>query len=296
MYGFHIEERPLANPAEAPSAERYGISADYLKAMGIPLLRGRGITEQDNANAPLVALINRTAAQRLWPNEDPLGKRIRLGGIDNALRSIVGIVGDVNHYDLETAPELQAYVPHAQWTDSYMQLVVRTTTDPGALTGSVRQAIHALDPDMPLYQMTTMRQLVSASMAQRRFTLLLIAVFAAVALLMAAIGLYGVMAYNVTQRTREIGIRVALGAQRADVMRLIVGQGLRLVTLGLALGLIAALVLTRLMKKLLFAVSETDPATFAAVVLLLTLGALLACWIPARRATRVNPIVALRCD
>jgi len=296
MYGLHVEEKPSANPAEAPSAERYSVSPDYLRAMGIPLLRGRGFTEQDNANAPLVTLINRTAAQRIWPNEDPIGKRIRLGAIDNPLRAIVGVVGDVNHYDLETAPDLQAYIPHAQWTDSYMLLVVRATAEPGALTGPVRQVIHALDPDVPLHKITTMRQLVSASSAQRRFTLLLIAVFAAVALLMAAIGLYGVMAYSVTQRTREIGIRVALGAQGADVLRLVVRQGLRLVTLGLALGLMAALIATRLMKKLLFEVSATDPVTFAGVAALLALVALLACWIPARRATRVDPMVALRAE
>jgi len=296
MYGFHVEEKPLANPADAPDAERYSVSPDYLRAMGIQLLRGRGFTEQDSANAPLVTLINRTAAQRIWPNEDPLGKRIRLGSIESPLRSIVGVVGDVNHYDLETAPDLQAYVPHAQWTDSYMQLVVRATAEPGALTGPVRQVIHALDPDVPLHKIATMRQLVSASAAQRRFTLLLIAVFAAVALLMAAIGLYGVMAYSVTQRTQEIGIRVALGAQSADVLRLVVGQGLRLVALGVALGLMAALALTRLMKKLLFEVSATDPMTFAGVALLLALVALLACWLPARRAAKVDPMVALRCE
>jgi putative ABC transport system permease protein len=202
----------------------------------------------------------------------------------------------VSHYDLETAPDLQTYIPHAQWTDSYMQLVVRAGADPGALTGPVRQTIHALDPDVPLHKVGAMRQLVSASVAQRRFTLLLIAVFAAVALLMAAIGLYGVMAYSVAQRTREIGIRVALGAQGADVLRLIVGRGLRLVTLGVALGLVAALALTRLMKKLLFEVSATDPLTFAGVALLLALVALLACWIPARRATKVDPVVALRVE
>src|SRR5262249_49153661 len=204
--------------------------------------------------------------------------------------------GDVNHYDLETAPELQAYVPHSQWTDSYMLLVVRTTIDPGALTAPARRAIHALDPDVPVHNVATMRQLVSTSTAQRRFTLLLIAAFAAVALLMAATGLYGVMAYSVTQRRREVGIRVALGAQSADVLRLVVGQGLRLVALGVALGLMTALALTRLMKKLLFETPATDPALYAGVALLLTLVALLACWIPARRATKVNPMVALRVE
>ena len=177
-----------------------------------------------------------------------------------------------------------------------MQLVVRATGDPGALTGSVRQAVHALDPDVPLQKVATMRQLVLASVAQRRSTLLLIAVFAAVALLMAAIGLYGVMAYSVAQRTREIGIRVALGAQGADVLRLVVGRGLRLVVLGVALGLMAALALTRLMKNLLYEVSATDPLTFAGVAALLALVALAACYVPARRAAKVDPMIALRCE
>ncbi len=294
LSGFHIEEKPLANPAEAPSAERYGVSPDYLRAMGIPLLRGRGFTEQDVANAPFVALINRTAAQRLWPNEDPIGMRIRLGSVDDPIRSIVGVVGDVNHYNLETAAGLQAYVPHAQWTSSYMQFVVRATVDPGSLSGPARQAIHSLDPDTPIHNVATMRQLISASIAERRFTLLLIASFAVVAMLIASIGLYGVTAYSVTQRTQEIGIRLALGARGADILRLVIGQGLRLVTLGLALGLIAALALTRLMKNFLFEVSATDPVTFAAIALSLALVALMACWAPARRATKVDPMVVLR--
>jgi putative ABC transport system permease protein len=291
---LQIEEKPLANPAEAPSAERYGISPDYLRAMGIQILRGRGFTELDNANAPLVALINRTAAERIWPDEDPIGKRIRLGGLQDSLRTIVGIVGDVNHYDLETAPDLQAYVPHAQWVDWYMRLAVRTSADPGSLTGAVRQAVHSLDPDVPLYKVSTMRQLISASTRQRRFTLVLVALFAAVALLMAVIGIYGVMAYNVTERTHEIAIRVAVGAQNGDVLKMVVGRGLSLAVLGVTLGLAAAFALTRLMRGLLFEVSATDPVTFAAIAALLASVALLACWIPARRATKVDPLVALR--
>jgi putative ABC transport system permease protein len=294
--GFHVEEKPLANPAEAPDAERYGVSPDYLRAMSIPLLRGRGFTAQDGATSPLVALINDTAAKRIWPNEDPLGKRVRLGGINDPLRLIVGVVGDVNHYDLEKAPDLQAYVPHAQWTDSYMQLVVRTAVDPGAFAASVRKAIREVDPALPLFKVATMPGLISDSTAQRRFTLTLIGVFAAVALLMAAIGIYGVMAYSVSLRTREIGIRVALGAQKRDVFRLVVGQGLKLAALGLSLGLIAALALARLMRSLLFGVSAADPLTFVVIALLLIVVALVACWIPARRATKVDPMIALRCD
>jgi putative ABC transport system permease protein len=296
MYGLHVEEKPLPNPAEAPNAERYSISPAYLRTMGIPLLRGRGFSEQDSANAPHVVLINRTAAQRIWPNQDPLGKRIRLGSPQSPLRSIVGIVGDVNHYDLETPADLQAYVPHTQWTDSYMQLIVRTAVEPGTLIGPVRQAIHALDPDMPLYKVSSMRQLISASMAQRRFTLLLIAVFATVALLMAAIGLYGVIAYSVTQRRQEIGIRMALGADAGDVLKLVIGRGMKLMLFGVVIGLGGALALTRLLRSLLFGVSATDPITFTAIPLLLMSVGLLACYLPARRAAKVEPMIALRSE
>lgn len=294
MSGFHVEEQPLANPAEAPSAERYGISTNYLRAMGIPLLRGRWFTEHDNSNTPLVVLVNNTAAQRIWPNEDPIGKRIRLGGIDDPLRTIVGVVGDVHHYGLEIPPDLQAYVPHAQWAASYMQLVVRTGPEPGALATPVREAIHAIDPDIPVYKVSTMNQLISASVAQRRFTLLLIGVFATVALLMAAVGIYGVMSYIVAQRTQEIGIRLALGAQPKDVFKMIVGQGMLLTLLGIVLGLVGAFALTRLMESMLFGIESTDLLTFAAIAVLLTAVSLIACCVPGRRATRVDPLVSLR--
>lgn len=294
MSAFHVEEKPLANPADAPSAERYGISPNYLRAMGIPLLHGRWFTEHDNSNVPLVVLVNNTAAQRIWPNEDPIGKRIRLGGIDDPLRTIVGVVGDVHHYGLEIPPDLQAYVPHAQWASSYMQLVVRTGPEPGALAAPVRKAIHAIDPDIPVYKVSTMNQLISASVAQRRFTLLLIGVFATVALLMAAVGIYGVMSYIVAQRTQEIGIRLALGAQPGDVFRMIVGQGMMLALLGVGFGLVGAFALTRLMANMLFGVGPTDPVTFAGIAILLIGVSLVACYVPGRRATKVDPLVSLR--
>jgi putative ABC transport system permease protein len=292
--GFHIEERPLPNPADAPDAERYGVTTGYFRAMGIPLLRGRGFTEQDSAGAPLVTLINETAARRLWPNEDPLGKRIRLGGITSPLRTIVGVVGDVSHYGLEKPVDLQAYLPHAQWTNSFLQLMVRTQTDPAALVGPVRQAIRAQDPDQPADSFKTMRELISDSVAERRFTLILIAGFAAIALLMASIGIYGVVAYLVSQRTQEIGIRMALGAGRRDVLAMILKQGMRWAAIGLAIGLIAAFGLSRLLSGFLFGITPTDPLTFFVIALLLTMVALLACWIPARRAAKVDPMVALR--
>jgi len=292
--GFHIEEKPLANPAEAPSAERYGISPEYLRAMGIPVLRGRSFSDEDTAGKPLVVLIGATLAKRYWPNEDPIGKRVRLGDSTGPLRTIVGIVGDVDHQGLDAPPDIQVYTPQAQFTDSFMQLVVRTKVDPASLTAAVRNEIRAVDADIPVYQIATMRQLVSSSVAQRRFTLVLIAAFAAIALLMSAIGIYGVMSYAVSQRTQEIGIRVALGAQTRDVLKLVLNRGMALAGAGVAVGLAGAFALTRLMEGMLFGIRATDPLTFAGVALLLILVALLACYIPARRATRVDPMVALR--
>ena len=292
--GFHIEEKPLPNPADAPSVQRYGISPDYLRTMQIPLLRGRGFTEQDTANAPLVVLISQTTAQRFWPNEDPLGKRVRLGGNTGRLRTIVGIVPDVLHKGLEDGPDIQVYVPHAQWVDSFMQLAVRTTADSASIIAAIRREVSAADKDIPLTQIATMEQLAATTTAQRRFTLLLAGVFAGLALLLAGLGIYSVIAYSVAQRTRELGIRMALGAQQNDVLRLVLGQGMKLALFGLALGVVASVALTRLMTSLLFGVSATDPLTFVAVAFLLAAVALLACWLPARRATKVDPMIALR--
>jgi putative ABC transport system permease protein len=300
-FGFHIEEKPLANPSEAPSAERYGISPDYLQAMGIPVLRGRGFTDQDTANAPLVVLISETSARRFWAyrngkGEDPIGKRVRLGAPTSPLRTVVGIVGDVDHQGLDDQPDTQVYTPQAQVTDSYMLLVVRTSVDPVSLTAAVRKEIHSIDSDIPVYQISTMKQLISQSMAQRRFTLVLLGVFAAIALLMAAIGIYGVFSYWVTQRSQEIGIRVALGAQTRDVLKLVIGHGMTLAISGVGIGLVASFALTRLMENMLFGIGANDALTLVSISLLLILAALLACWIPARRATKVDPIVALRCE
>ena len=294
QWGFHIEEKPLANPADAPSAEHYSVSPDYLRTMGITLLRGRAFTDHDGANMPLVVLINQTAAKRFWSNEDPVGKRIRLGAITDPLLTIVGVVGDVNHYGLETPADLQAYVPHAQTNDSYMHLVVRTSTDPISIAGPLRAVIRQIDPNQPTYALATMPQLIAKSLAPRRFTLMLLGVFASVALVLAAIGIYGVVSLNVGSRVNEFGIRLALGAQPRDVMRLVVGQGMALVLTGVALGLAGALAVTRLMRGLLFGVRASDPLTFASIALLLVVVALLACLIPARRATKVDPLVALR--
>ncbi|MBS1791375.1 MAG: ABC transporter permease [Acidobacteria bacterium] len=294
--GFHIEEKPLPNPASAPSIERYGVSPDYFRTMRIQLKRGRAFTEQDSSEAPLVAIIGETAARRFWPGENPLGKRVRLGGLEDKLRTIVGIVNDVQHFGLDDAPDIQIYVPHDQWTDSFMELAVRTTADPAGIISSIRREVKAVDKDAPIYQVATMNQLVATTTAQRRFTLLLVGIFAGLSLVMAGLGIYSVIAYSVTQRTHEIGIRLALGAQTRDVLQLVLRQGFKLTSFGLALGLIASLALTRLMENLLFGVSATDPMTIVMVAMLLLAVGLLACWLPARRATKVDPMIALRCE
>jgi putative ABC transport system permease protein len=292
--GFHIEEKPLVNPAEAPSAERYVVSPDYLRAMGIPLLKGRQFDEHDNAKAPLVALINKTAADRNWPNENPIGKRISLG--DDNLRTIVGIVGDVRHTGLDDGPKMQAYEPRAQMSGFSMSLVARTSVDPDGLTAAVRNEIRAADPTLPVNEVVTMRQLISASVAERRFTLLLLGIFAGVALLMAAIGIYGIISYSVAQRKQEIGIRMALGAQRHEVVQLALGEGFRLVALGLAVGLAGAFALTRALQHMLYRTNTSDPLTLGLVSATLCAAAAIACWLPARRAARLDPMVALRQD
>jgi putative ABC transport system permease protein len=292
--GFFIEAKPLANPTQAPSARRYVITPNYLRAMGIPLLHGRQFNEQDDAKSPLVALISKTAADRNWPGEDPIGKRIRLGGSDSELRTIVGIVGDVRQKGLDDRPGIQAYEPHAQGNGNGMSLVVRTSVDPASLTAAVRNEIRAVDPSLPVYGIMTMRELISSSVAERRFTLLLVGVFAAVALFMTAIGIYGVISYSVAQRSQEFAIRMALGAQRYEVVQLVLGQGFRLMLFGLVLGVAGAFALTRVLEHLLFQTNTTDPLTFMLVTITLSAAGIIACWLPARRAVRVDPMVALR--
>jgi putative ABC transport system permease protein len=294
MYGFHVEEKPLANPEEAPSAERYVISPGYLRTMRIPLLAGREFTEQDGPSAQLVVLISESTAHSIWPDESPIGKRVRMGGLDGPLRTIVGVTGNVSHYGLETPPDLQAYVPQAQWTSSDMQLVVRTPIDPRSLVEAVRNEIRAVDKDLPIYRVATMEQLVSGSVAQRRFTLILLSLMAGLAAMLSALGIFSVMSYTVTQRTQEIGIRMALGAKATDVLKLVVGQGVTLALTGVGIGLAAAAGLTQVMSSLLYGVGAHDPLTFSVIAALLMIIALVACYIPARRATKVDPMVALR--
>ncbi|HKQ79500.1 MAG TPA: ABC transporter permease [Blastocatellia bacterium] len=294
--GLAVEDQPKPPGAEI-SVDLYIITPDYLRTMAIPLRTGRPLTERDTEETPKVALINETMARALWPKQDPLGKRIKFPGSERnpqPWRSIVGVVADVAQYALDRQPPMQIYLADAQYPASFMTLVVRTASDPAGFASAVRNEVRALDKEQAVFGVAALEELIGASIALRRFLMLLLLSFAAVALSMAAVGIYGVISYAVTQRTREIGIRMALGAQASDVLRLVVGQGLRLVLSGVVIGLVVALGLTRLIKTMLFGVSARDPLTFIVISMLLTVVALLACWIPARRATKVDPLLALR--
>jgi len=265
--------------------------------MEIPLLKGRAFTGRDTKDAPRVAIISESLARRHFPDEEPIGKRMDIskGGF-GTWREIVGVVGDVKHYGLDSQTTVQIYEPYLQVTYPSMNLTVRTTGDPREIAAAIRSQVAAMDKDQPVANIRTMDRIVSDSVARQRFAALLLALFAGVALILAATGIYGVMSYYVAQRTHEIGIRMALGAERRDLLKLVVGKGMLLALIGVMIGLATAFALTRLLSNLLFDVSATDLVTFAATALLLTGVALLACWIPARRATKVDPIVALRSE
>jgi putative ABC transport system permease protein len=265
----------------------------YFETIGIPLLKGRLFGNQDQANTPPVVVINQTMAQRFWPNQDPLGKQIKLAE-DGSLVMVVGVVGDAKHYWLEEQQKPQMYDAYSQDPGIFATAVIRTTVEPLSLTEPVRQAVWKVDADQPMWKIRTVEFLVNRSTADRKFLMALMGIFASLALVLTIIGLYGVISYLVNQRTQEIGIRMALGAQMRDIMRMVLKQGMVLVLTGVALGLAAAWILTRLMSRLLYQVSATDPLTFAAIASLLVTVALLACYIPARRATKVDPLVALR--
>jgi len=296
QWGVQIEGKLLAHPEQAPSADRYAVSPEYLQAMRIPLLRGRALTAEDGAGAPPVALINATFARLGWAGAEPLGQRVQLGGPDKPWRTVVGIVGDVRHTGLDERQAPQVYLPEAQWqsADGAMVLAARTRGDPEALAAAVQAAIRSVDPSLPILHVAGMEDVLSATAQQRRFAFLLFQVFALVALLLAAAGIYGVLSGSVTERTREIGIRAALGASRRGVVGLVLRQGLGLIIPGMLAGAAGALVLTRFLQRLLFGVGPQDPLTFAAVVAVLSLVGVFACWAPAWRATRVSPLQALR--
>jgi len=295
---FQVESHPVP-PGQEADADTYIVTPGYLRTMQIPLRIGRELTAQDLADVEPVALISETFARRYWPGEAPLGKRIKFPGSaarPQPWRTIVGVVSDVKQYGVDKESTMQLYIPQAQFPVSFLTLAVRTTGDPVQTVNAVRNEIRGVDSDQAVFEVSTMEGLLAQAIAKRRFVMLLLAMFAALALILAAIGIYGVMAYSVAQRTQEIGVRMALGAQARDVLKLVVGQGLRLVLIGVGIGLIAAFGLTRLMATLLFGVEASDPLTFVSIAALLVVVALLACWLPARRATKIDPLLALRCD
>jgi putative ABC transport system permease protein len=288
---FEIEGRAQEPGTQSPSVIYMPATPAYLEALGVPLLRGRTIADADTAQAPGVVVINQTLATSFFPNEDPLGHRATVDGV---MRTVVGIVGDAKYQGLGVEAGPQTYVPYAQSPFPGMRIVVRTTTDPLSLVSAVRSQIQSVDSEEGPTRFATMTQLLSESVVQQRFNTSLVGLFAALAFILSAIGIYGVINYDVTQRTGEIGVRMALGAQSVDVLRLILRQGLVLTLGGLAAGLAGAVLLTRFLSGLLFEVKPTDPLTYAVVAGLLALVALAACLIPARRATKVDPLVALR--
>jgi len=274
------------------------ISPEYFNALSIPLIKGRGFSDRDDQTATGVAIVSESWARRFLPNEDSIGNHIKLGGRDSTRPwlSIVGIAGDVRDTRLESDARPCVYVPYPQFPSSGMTLVVRAGFDPRTLISTIRDEVWAVDEDQPVTDAKTMDQYVADSVSPRRSGALLLSIFASLALVLASVGVYGVMAYSVTQRVHEIGIRVALGAQSSDVIKLVVGRGMALVLAGVMIGLAAALALTRLMTSLLYGVSATDPMTFGVVSVLLVAVASAAIYIPARRATKVDPMIALRCE
>jgi putative ABC transport system permease protein len=292
MY-FSVAGRPPAAGDAKVTADYRRVNHDYFRALRIPMLRGRGFTEQEVTGDAKVIVINETLAREFFPDEDPLGQHLVINFGKAEEYEIVGVVGDVRHRSLEGEVYQMMYVPTLRVGGT--NLVVRTSSsDPLALASAVRGEVAAIDRDQPVSSVRTMEEVVSGSVAQQRFRTLLLAAFAGVALLLAGVGIYGVIAYSVTHRTHEIGIRMALGAEAADILRMVVGQGMALALAGVAVGLLAALALTRVLSSLLFGVAATDMATFAAVSLLIVAVALLACLLPARRATKVDPMIALR--
>ena len=293
---FMIEGRPIPPITERPRAFYRVIGLDYFSTMGIHLVRGNQFSDRDTVDVPGIAIINDAAARKYWPGEDPLGKRIKRGRPEskNPWLTIAGIVGSANQLSLreETQPEI--YLPYLQNTSRTFTLVARTNSDPRMLAGSIRKEVWATNKDLPVSSMKLMEELISNSVAQPRFYVILLSVFAALALILAAVGVYGVMSYSVTLRTRDIGIRMALGARPVDIFKHIVGQALLLGLIGLGVGIVLAITSTRVMSSLLYGINATDPLTLAITSLVLLAVALLASYVPARRATRVDPMVTLR--
>jgi putative ABC transport system permease protein len=300
--GFRVEGRPEPPPGQGPSTDINRVGGEFFRAMGIRLIRGRYFTEQDREGQPLVCIVDETMAKTHWLGEDPVGKRLRLGGghgqEEKPWLTVVGVVAHVKNYGVDQESRVETYLPALQDPIGFATVVVKTTAEPAGLAAAVRAAVQGVDKDVPVFSVRPLSEIMADGRAPKRLSAQLLGAFAALALLLAAIGIYGVMSYSVTQQTLEIGIRVALGAQRSDILKMVVGQGMALagigVTLGLALAFSLAFGLAEALSTILFRVSRTDPPTYALVPVVLTIVALLACYVPARRALRVEPIRALR--
>jgi predicted permease len=292
-----VEGIPDPPPDQSPDVIFRAIGPGYFSTMGIPLVRGRDFNDQDALESNLAVVVSEKTARHYWPNDDPIGKRIKNGSTtsDAPWRTVIGVVKDVRQNDFIAEPKMQMYFTYRQLRSLMPNaLIVRTAVDPLSMAASVRNAIWAVDKDQSVANIDSMEHIVAGAVARQRFSMLLLAIFAGIALILAAVGIYGVMSYSVAQQTREIGIRMALGAQRSDVLKMTVKQGLRLVVFGLIIGLAAAFILTRVMASLLFGISATDPLTFISISLILLAVAILASYLPALRATRVDPMIALR--
>jgi predicted permease len=289
-----VEGRPLPVPNQGYITNLQLCSPDYFGAMRIPLMKGRFFDERDTDKSRPIVIINETFARRFWPDEDPLGKRISFSGPEGSWSEIVGVARDTRHQRLDSEVGLQTYRPYSQSPIPYAALVTKLNSDPSALASSIKREVLGLDASLPVYSVRPMREVISRTLAPRRLQMTVLGVFAAIALTLAAVGIYGVMSYTVSQRAHEIRIRMALGAQVGDVVKLVIGQGMRLALSGLVLGLVCAFGLTRLIESLLFGVSATDPLTYIEIAFLLTAVAFTACYLPARRATRVDQLVSMR--
>jgi putative ABC transport system permease protein len=294
LRGTDVEGQPEAPPGLRPDVPCDAVGPSYFGTLRIPLLAGRAFSEKDRQGAPQVAIVNQAFARQFFPDQNVLGKHVRAGLRTGPWREIIGIVGNVKQLGLDHPESPAIYLPYLQEPDSSMDALVRAAGDPLNSVADVKAAVRAVDANQPVYDVATMDQRLSESIAPQRFNALLVGMFALLALGLGAIGIYGVLAYSVAQRTHEIGVRVALGARRADVLALVVGEGMRLVALGMGIGLPGALALTRLLRSLLFGVKPSDPVTLLAVSVGLLLVASLACYLPARRATKIDPMVALR--
>jgi predicted permease len=295
---INVEGHVLPPGEKFVNADERIVSGHYFETMQIPLLKGRLFNDQDTADKPRVLVVDDNMAQQLWPNEDPLGKRVSISDLAATPEwaTVIGVVGRVKQYTLDADSRIALYLPEDQYIGRAMNIALRTNTDPASMAGAVNHELHDLDRDLPTYRVITMDQRIAESLSRRRFTTILLALFAGLALALATVGIYGVMAYLVSQGTRELGIRMALGATQPAILRMVIRQGLALALCGVGIGLMAAVVFARLVSGLLFGVRSTDPVTFGAIAILLTAVAMLASYIPARRAAKIDPMISLRCE